>query len=280
MTAATPGVSARPGSIEVGGHTTRWIEAGPATSAVVFLLVHGFSDSADTWRPLMRELAGMGIRSVAIDLPSHARATTLRRDEGALSQCVRTMSDAIDLLDGDVVLVGNSLGGAVALLTAQQRPDLRAVVGIGPAAVAHPLWLRVVLHPASQRLARRVPAPLLVGPYAMTGLLAGMTWPGLRSYLGHVRRASNQHRLQRLAIRLATEALAPFDPASIEPPVVFIWGDRDRFSSIGGAHGFLDEVADGRLIRLVGGGHVPHQSRPRTVAHLLRYAADIGPDLT
>ena len=40
----------------------------------VFLLLHGFSDSADCWRPVIKRLHAAGARGVAVDLPGFGLA--------------------------------------------------------------------------------------------------------------------------------------------------------------------------------------------------------------
>jgi pimeloyl-ACP methyl ester carboxylesterase len=53
--------------IEIAGHRTRALELegeGPP-----ILLLHGWGDSADTWRPLLAELGKFDRRTLAIDLP-------------------------------------------------------------------------------------------------------------------------------------------------------------------------------------------------------------------
>ena len=50
----------------IGGVATRVLDVdgdGPP-----ILLLHGFTDSADSWRPLIKELAGHARRVVAVDL--------------------------------------------------------------------------------------------------------------------------------------------------------------------------------------------------------------------
>src|ERR671931_31971 len=53
--------------MEVGGVATRALELegdGPG-----LILLHGWGDSADTWRPLLARLARLGRRAIAVDLP-------------------------------------------------------------------------------------------------------------------------------------------------------------------------------------------------------------------
>ena len=99
--------------IELAGFQTRALELegdGPPT-----LLIHGYADSADTWRLTLERLGREGRRAIAVDLPGFAEADPLR--EGSmLEQYDAFAGAAVELAaeeGGDVVIVGNSLGGAV-----------------------------------------------------------------------------------------------------------------------------------------------------------------------
>ena len=82
----------------------------------VLLLHAGIADSR-MWRPQVEALEASGYRVIAPDL----RGFGERRLEPAAFSHVR---DAEALLDGPAAVVGNSLGGRVALELALHRPDL------------------------------------------------------------------------------------------------------------------------------------------------------------
>ncbi|HYN95599.1 MAG TPA: alpha/beta fold hydrolase, partial [Pilimelia sp.] len=103
-----------------------------------YLLLHGAALAAAWWIPLMPHLAG---RLVAVDLPGHGlsdahdpRAGTLR----AVAVDLVTAVLDIERLE-QAVLVGHSLGGAVALWTALDAPGrVSGIVLIGDAGPALP----------------------------------------------------------------------------------------------------------------------------------------------
>ncbi len=62
----------------VGGFSTRVARTDGVGPAVV--LVHGFGDSADTWRPLMRRLVAAGTRMSCSIFPASPRRSGFDRD--------------------------------------------------------------------------------------------------------------------------------------------------------------------------------------------------------
>jgi pimeloyl-ACP methyl ester carboxylesterase len=64
--------------MEFAGFGTRVLELegdGPG-----LVLLHGWGDSADTWRPLLAELGARDRRAIAVDLPGFGTASRLGSD--------------------------------------------------------------------------------------------------------------------------------------------------------------------------------------------------------
>ncbi|MFE5593300.1 alpha/beta hydrolase [Streptomyces sp. NPDC056549] len=116
-----------------------------ADSRPTFVLVHGGSSNARAWGPLQNELALLGHRSLAVDLPGHGDladtpaayyrqpqdVTALAAAPSALRGVtlhdnVRRVVDALRRLapSGQTVLVGNSLGGLTISAVANAAPEL------------------------------------------------------------------------------------------------------------------------------------------------------------
>ncbi len=95
-------------SIEFDDHAP----TGGITDASPVILVHGITESALTWDPLIERLTA-GRRVVAIDLRGHGRSGTADRyDLEAMAGDVAAVAASLDLERPH--LVGHSLGGAVA----------------------------------------------------------------------------------------------------------------------------------------------------------------------
>ena len=106
---------------DVNGVRLHYLRAGHGPRAIV--LTHGNSHCGGVWRPLVEALAGERFTVVAVDLRGHGWSekpadgydwATLRDD---LTGLVRVLNLA------DVLYVGHSRGGGVALLTAAATPE-------------------------------------------------------------------------------------------------------------------------------------------------------------
>lgn len=84
------------------------------------LLVHGAWHGAWCWASLQSELDRRGVPSLAIDLPGHGVSPLPFSDLHGDAQHV---ADALARIEGPVVLVGHSYGGAVITEAATRHPD-------------------------------------------------------------------------------------------------------------------------------------------------------------
>jgi pimeloyl-ACP methyl ester carboxylesterase len=126
--------------LELAGFDTRALELegdGPP-----LVLLHGFADSADTWRLVLDRLARQGRRAIALDLPGFATATRL--EPGLVlpqldAFAAAAVRHAAEEAGEPAVVAGNSLGGCMALRAVQDAQlPLR---GAMPVSRAFPAFL-------------------------------------------------------------------------------------------------------------------------------------------
>jgi len=112
------------GSVTANGLDFGYLEAGPADGPLA-LLLHGFPDSAHTWRHLMPELAAAGYRAVAPFMRGYSPTSV--PEDGAY-QSGALAADAIalhDVLGGgsDAVLIGHDWGAFATYGAANAAPE-------------------------------------------------------------------------------------------------------------------------------------------------------------
>jgi pimeloyl-ACP methyl ester carboxylesterase len=93
-------------------------------SEATYILVHGAWGGAWTWRDVGKELSRRELPWTALDLPSATRGA---HPNTYLADDAREVIE-IAKLDGPVVLVGHSYGGAVITEAAEQIPNLERLV--------------------------------------------------------------------------------------------------------------------------------------------------------
>jgi pimeloyl-ACP methyl ester carboxylesterase len=259
------------------------------------LLLHGYSDCADSWRPLLRALASRGRRALAADLPGFGEADRLagyadRFAAGPMLPVLDRFTSAlvraaVETSGVRPVIVGNSLG-SVAGLRAAQEPELplAGVVAISPAGLGHQPWVALMeREPVVHRvLTARLPLP---GPVirwaARVAYLRLAVADATRvdrgvavAYAAQYRHQAHLARVIRDARRLLVELRTAYDLARICHPVELVWGARDLLTPSRGARRVLDAVPDAGLVVLERCGHCAHVEQPERVAEIAVAFAD------
>ncbi len=267
--------------LEVDGFTTRVLEIegdGPG-----LILVHGFGDSADTWRPLLDLLAKANQRAIAVDLPGFGAASHLGPGAmlpqldafaGALVQRVHEESGQ------PVIISGNSLGGVVALRTAE-RADLpiAGIVPIAPAGLDMPRWFEIIDRDPVVRtvLAMPVPIPRQALQFAVGETFKRLAFARPGAADGRIITAMASHHPDRASVlrllnngkRLLPELTGCFDLEAVECPVLLIWGTRDRMVNHSGAKALAEGIPHTEVVLLDGCGHCPQLEETEKVSELL-----------
>lgn len=105
----------------------------PDPAAPTLVLLHGITDSGSTWGDAVRRWRGT-YRIAAVDAPGHGQSPRFTAaqlaDEPAEHMYAATIA-AIERIEGDsgpAILVGHSMGGAMAAAVTARRPDLVSAV--------------------------------------------------------------------------------------------------------------------------------------------------------
>ncbi|HKQ18055.1 MAG TPA: alpha/beta fold hydrolase [Solirubrobacterales bacterium] len=274
--------------LTIAGFETRALEVEGDGPPVLFL--HGWSDSADTWRPVLDRLRRRGRAAVALDLPGYGTATHLDTEEPILAQLDRFTRAAVIRFAGDgrVILAGNSLGGCAALRAAEVPGlPIAGVMPIAPAGLDMAGWFLVV---EGERLIRLLLASPIPVPAPLVRQVVGTVYRQLAfarpfaadpryvtSFSSHVSTRADVARILASGRRLRGELRDPFRFERVECPVLVVWGDSDRMVFSSGASRLLAGVRDARLEVIEGCGHCPQLEEPDRVVELVdSFATDVA----
>ncbi|MFJ4437716.1 alpha/beta fold hydrolase [Streptomyces sp. NPDC088923] len=232
------------------------------------VLLHGLAGYAGEWEAVAVRLRARGRRVVAMDLRGHGGSVRHPRDTSASAHADDVAALLGRLGAGPAVLVGQSLGGRVALRVADEHPALVRGLALveadarsaseapGDAAIR---WLRSWPLP----FADRASAAAWLGGGAVGDAWAG----GLEERDGGLRPRFDVDVLARLFDALLR---APSWPAWTAPglPVLLLVAERGilRPSAV---RAMLDARPDAWSLGVPGAGHDVHLERPDAVAGFL-----------
>lgn len=274
-------------TVKVHGHQIAYRTGGPGadggSDGPVVLFIHGMAGSSSMWRPSAPHL-DPSITWVAPDLPGHGRSDKPRGDYSLGAQASFLRDLLVALGHEQVTVVGQSLGGGIALQFTYQYPErcerLALVCAGGLGQEVMPL-LRGLTLPGVEYLLPLVFQPVyadvvnrlagLLGRVGFTPKPVTMeTWrsytslidPRTRQAFLHTLRAVVDHKGQRVS---AQDRL--YLASAI--PTLIVWGDRDPIIPVSHAHRTHELIPGSRLEIFEGAGHYPHCEDPERFADVL-----------
>jgi pimeloyl-ACP methyl ester carboxylesterase len=247
------------------------------------ILLHGYADSADTWRLVIDRLRKRGRAAVALDLPGFGEADRLDREEAILPQLDSFIEAAVGRWAGNggsVVIAGNSLGATVAMRAAERDQErIAGIVPIAPAGLDMPTWFAAIQGAPLVRAMLRSPVPV---PESAVRRAVGTTYKVLAfasprkadeavvaAFTSHVRTRRDVVRMLGTGERLMSEIRDPFRLQLIRCPLLVIWGERDRMVFTTGAERLAEAIPDARVELIPRCGHCPQIEEPDMLSTLL-----------
>lgn len=237
-----------------------------------FTVIHGLGSAATPFGPVLTRLQPHARRVVAPEMPGHGFSPepSTRLTPSVLFDAMR---DALDhLIDEPAIVCGNSLGGAVALRYAIERPEkVRALVLMSPAGAQTTDEelddIRRTFDMGSPRDAVAFMERLYHRPPWFAPLVAGevrqrMRNPVVRDLLIH---ATPEH------------APTPTELRALTAPTLLLWGRSERLLPPSGLAWFREHLPSHAVIEEPEDvGHCPHMDAPRRLAErLLRFAREV-----
>ncbi len=259
-----------------GGLGIRVVEGGPVDGAPVVLL-HGWGASACHFRKNLPALMERGLRVYALDLPGHGLSDKpAAPDRYSLDALVAVVRHALDALGLPCVsLVGQSLGGVIALRLALEHPArVSRVATISAVGIVTPRivsWGGSLIPP---RVAAVVPR---LGSRWFIRLVMWLAYgPPERPTQRDVDEAwttaadpAFARALLHLIRKVRWRALGLEELECLQVPVLVICGERDRIASPRRIGRRLARLPGARVAVIPKGGHAVNEGNPTPVNELL-----------
>ena len=265
------------------GIRTAYLEAGPADAPPI-LLLHGLGATNASLLPCLSDLS-RDHRVLAPDLPGFGQsaAPAASYTPAWYAAWVEAFQHAVGARRA--VVLGNSLGGRVALEAGLTHPrSVRGLVLLTPS-------------PAFRRLRQLVPAARLMRPElahlpvrlnhrlvveSIRGMFSdpdrlSTSWYDaaadecVRVFRSSAHRVSFFSVARQIFLEEAHGRNGFWDRlAGLEPPALFIWGDRDRLVPASFARHVTDALPLAHSVVLEDSGHVPQFEHPEATMALVR----------
>jgi len=263
-------------------------ESGPSDAPLTAVLVHGWTQHNGCWDGVV-DLLPDDVRVVRFDLRGHGLSDPARPGTRTIEQLGDDLAEVIAarVPDGDIVLVGHSMGGMTLMALAERHPQLvdSRVVGAAFVATSSGNMHRISLG-MKGAVGRTVPRlePVLRSllERRKKGTLPGnprVLSPAARA-LVFGRKAKQEHVVETVRQALAAhpasmggfmDAIFAHDRRVVlcalkDKPTVVLAGDRDRLCPVEHAKVIADELPATTFVLYPGAGHMLMHERTTEVA--------------
>jgi pimeloyl-ACP methyl ester carboxylesterase len=259
--------------VEIDGLTIRYLAAGEGPPMV---LLHGAGDNALDWRWVMPSLAATH-RVYAPDLPGSPDSARPAADYSPafFGRFVAGFLDALGI--ERAAMVGNSLGGLVALRVALSEPArVRALVlvdGAGLGREVNPAFTSVNVPGLGEAAMPfwRTPIGAHQRAWGRTALLFAHPPRSVpREWLAEQRRLARSPGYLEAHLSVLRALVRPLGQREVlvdrlsllEMPTLVVWGERDRVFPESHAREAAGSLREGSLAVIPGCGHMPHVECP------------------
>lgn len=220
------------------------------------VVVHGAMDRSSSFGRVARRLRDLTV--VRYDRQGYGNSRP-----GSVVSLEQHADDLVEVIDDrPSLLVGHSIGGVIALMVAERRPDLVAgVVTHEPPTPWEPWW--PTDPDADQDRSAEDEAERF-----MISMVGERIWGRLPARTREARRSEGP------ALRGDVESVAgpdsPFDPSAIRPPVICTAGSEATWWHRRAAEELAGLIEDAEFIEIDGTNHGVHLTHPGALADLTR----------
>jgi pimeloyl-ACP methyl ester carboxylesterase len=267
--------------VELDGLRVHLRDEGPRDDPNPIVLLHGTSSSLHTWEGWVSTLREQR-RVVSLDLPDFGLTGPWPEGAHDVPRYLHLLSALLDQLQlHNVVLVGNSFGGQIAIEMALIHPDrvsrliLVDALAYPRQSQSVPIGFRIAQMPLLNQLLRYVLPRRLIEDSVRNvyGDPSRVTPELVDRYFELTLRAGNRAALPRRFQHLPTAASAR-RIVGIQQPTLILWGERDRLIPPDHAKRLARDIVGSQLVIFPTLGHVPQEEDPQaSVRPVLEFLA-------
>ncbi|MEO7368767.1 MAG: alpha/beta hydrolase [Gemmatimonadaceae bacterium] len=255
-------------------HVERFGHGGTAV-----ILIHGFATSSFLWRNVAPAITEAGHTAYAIDLFGHGESDRPSdADFGIAAQAEYLDAAMTALRVARGIIVGVDIGGDVALRLAATRAERveKLVLINTPVFDEIPAKDITQMQRSTAKFAFRTTRGILGAAPLVEGVLKGsvsdpekMPVKLIARYLAPFVGKDGVNHLLSLASSISGEDMDDIDLKSIHVPALVVWGEQDTWLDIRLADRLVNELPDGRLVRMPGVGRLVPEENPEQLTDLL-----------
>lgn len=266
--------------VKIHGHEVSYRYGGDGPAV---LLIHGMAGSSRTWKDVSQRLVA-DHTVIAPDLLGHGESAKPMGDYslGAFASGLRDLLSVVGV--GRVTVVGQSLGGGVAMQLAYQHPELLdrlVLVGSGGLGREVSWMLRLLTLPGAELLMpllfpsvvaeRGTEVSRALQDRGVRSPRVAEMWRAYASLSGAQNRGAFLKTL-RSVVDAGGQTVSAMDRLYLAAavPTMIVWGDQDHIIPVEHAHDAHESIEGSRLEILEGCGHFPHVEAPDRFVEVLR----------
>jgi pimeloyl-ACP methyl ester carboxylesterase len=256
-------------TLQAAGHRWAYVDAG---AGPVLLLVHGYTGSKENWVPLAGELKSR-FHVIAPDLPGWGESERQPgADYGYVAQSER-LAEFIRVIGGGrpVALVGHSMGGGIAALTAARHPELvsKLVLMDASGVQFRDNAFGLAVQRGEQPFAVATPAGLRHYLHTVFAEPPWVPWPIDTALVARRRRDAGFERDVLRAISGPDAFLPGREADAIRAPTLLLWCSADRVIDVSAATLYAARISRAHTLLMDGCNHMPMMERTNATANAL-----------
>jgi pimeloyl-ACP methyl ester carboxylesterase len=241
------------------------------------LLLHGFASSTYTWEKVAPLLQAKSYHVWALDMKGFGWSDKPKKSVYAPQELMEEVNEWMNVMGlQEVVLVGNSLGGAIAWNMALDHPDkVSKLVLIDAAGFIHemPLPVRLAGLPGAAAIAE-----LFFGRWMIRDTLeqvyhdpSRITDLQVDAYYDRMRTENALYAVTAVGQSLDEISAKEYSRRipEVQLETLIIWGREDSWIPVEDGRKFEKALPNATLKIIPGCGHIPQEERPEETAQLI-----------